>query len=120
MTQPNYQIPAEVRDFAQKSVEQARKAFEGFAGAAQKAIGSADTTTTAFQSSAKDVGTKAFSYAEANVNAAFDLAQKLVRAKDVQEVMQLQAEFVKTQVEIIQQQTKDLGVAFQKAASNKS
>jgi len=36
MTGPAYQIPTEVRDFAEKSVEQARKAFEGFSGAAQR------------------------------------------------------------------------------------
>lgn len=32
MADPIYQVPNEVRDFAEKSVEQARKAFEGFAG----------------------------------------------------------------------------------------
>ena len=34
-------------------------------------------------------------FAENNVNAAFDLAQKLVRAKDVNEVLALQSEFAK-------------------------
>ncbi len=34
--------------------------------------------------------TKAMLFAENNVNAAFDLAQKLVRAKDVSEVLALQ------------------------------
>lgn len=120
MTQPIYQIPNEVRDFAEKSVEQARKAFEGFAGAAQKAISSVETTTTSLQSGAKDVGVKALGYAEANVNAAFDLAQKLVQAKDPQEVLRLQADFVKAQVEAIQEQAKDLGAALQKATSGKS
>lgn len=119
VTQPIYQIPNEVRDFAEKSVEQARKAFEGFAGAAQKAIGSVETTTTSLQSGAKDVSVKAFGYAEANVNAAFDLAQKLVQAKDPQEVLRLQADFVKAQVEAIQQQAKELGAALQKATGAK-
>ena len=32
-----YEIPTEMRDFAEKSVDQARKAFESFIGAAQKA-----------------------------------------------------------------------------------
>lgn len=119
MSDPIYQIPNEVRDFAEKSVEQARKAFEGFAGAAHKAIGSVETTTTSFQAGAKDVGVKAFGYAEANVNAAFDLAQKLLRAKDPQEVLQLQAEYVKSQVETIQTQAKELGAALQKATTGR-
>jgi len=116
---PIYQIPNEVRDFAEKSVEQARKAFEGFAGAAHKAIGSVETTTATFQVGAKDVSAKALGYAEANVNAAFDLAQKLLRAKDPQEVLQLQAEYVKSQVETIQSQAKELGAALQKATTGK-
>jgi len=33
-----YEIPTEMRDFAEKSVDQARKPFDGFLGAAHKAI----------------------------------------------------------------------------------
>jgi phasin len=118
MVDPIYQVPNEVRDFAEKSVEQARKAFEGFAGAAQKALTST-TELPIVPPGAKDVGSKAFSFAEANVNAAFDLAQKLVKAKDPQEVFQLQADFVKSQFEAIQEQTKELGAAFQRSTTLK-
>ena len=119
MADPMYQVPNEVRDFAEKSVEQARKAFEGFAGAAQKALHSSSDLPLV-PPEAKDMGAKAFSYAEANVNAVFDLAQKLVHAKDPQEVFQLQSEFVKIQLNAIQEQTKELGAAFQRAATKKS
>ena len=61
----------------------------------------------------------ALSYAEANVKAAFDLAQKLVQAKDVQEVLQLQGEFVKNQFAAIKEQTKELGAVIQKPATPK-
>lgn len=116
MVDPIYQVPNEVRDFAEKSVEQARKAFEGFAGAAQKALSSAaDLPIT--PPGATDIGVKALSFAEANVNAAFDLAQKLVHAKDPQEVLQLQSEFVKAQMNAIQEQTKELGAVFQKSTT---
>jgi len=120
MTVPNYQIPNEIRDFAEKSVDQARKAFEGFTGAAQKAIESVDEKATPFNAGAKDVGVKALSFAETNVKAAFDLAQKLVQAKDPQEVLTLQAEYVKSQLGVIQEQTKELGAAIQKAAIPKA
>ncbi len=119
MVDPIYQVPNEVRDFAEKSVEQARKAFEGFAGAAHKALSSTPELPIV-PPGAKDVGTKAFSFAEANVNAAFDLAQKLVKAKDPQEVFQLQADYVKSQFEAIQEQTKELGAAFQRSTTLKS
>ena len=61
----------------------------GFIGAAQKATDAAET----LPSSAKDAMAKAMSFAENNVNAAFDLEQKLVRAKDVNEAHALQSEF---------------------------
>jgi phasin len=115
---PNYQIPTEMRDFAEKSVDQARKAFEGFMTAAQKAAGSAEDAASNAQSNVKDMTSKAIAAAENNVNAAFDLAQKLVRAKDLQEVIALQTEFAKSQVASIQAQAKEFGAIVQNAASS--
>jgi Phasin protein len=60
-----------------------------FIGAAKKATDAAEMLPFG----AKDAVAKAMSFAENNVNAAFDLAQKLVRAKDVSEVLALQSEF---------------------------
>jgi phasin len=119
MAGPSYQIPSEVRDFAEKSVEQARKAFEGFSGAAQKALSSMDSSGVPFSEGAKDMSLTALSYAETNVKAAFDLAEKLVQAKDAQEVLQLQSDFMKKQFESFQEQAKEFGAFFQKAASPK-
>ena len=54
------------------------------------------------------------SYAEQNVNAAFDLAHKLVRAKDPQEALTLQSEYLRTQIAALQAQAKELGSLIQK------
>jgi|APCry1669190288_1035285.scaffolds.fasta_scaffold86822_1 phasin len=115
----NYEIPTEMRDFAERSVSQARKAFEGFMGAVHKATSNVTQATPAALSNATDVSTKAVSFAEANVNAAFDLAQKLVHAKDVTEVLAIQSDYVKAQLETIQAQTKELGESVQKATGLK-
>ncbi len=109
----NYEIPDEMRDFAEKSVAQARKAFDGFIGAAQKAVDSAHDSTTAMHSNAADVTRKTIAYAEQNVAAAFELAQRLVRARDPQEVMQLQAEYLRSQLTALQTQMRDVGTAVQ-------
>ena len=66
----------------------------------------------------RDVGSKAMSYAEANVKAAFDHAQKLVHAKDIQEVMALQADYLKTQMAAAQTQAKDFGAVVQAQAKD--
>jgi len=110
------QIPAEMREFAERSVVQARKAFEGFMGAVQK---TAESMEGAAGAGVKDVGAKAVSFAQTNVNAAFDLAEKLVHAKDVHEVLALQAEYLKQQMEAVQKQAQEMGDAVQKAAGVK-
>jgi phasin len=109
-----YEIPNELRDFAERSVDQARKAFEGFVTVAQKAAGTVDGATQEAQTGVKHVGSQVFGFAEQNVNAAFDLAQKLVHVKDPQEAFALQSEFMKNQLNALQNQVKELGALIQK------
>lgn len=110
-----YDVPPEMREFAEKSVEQARKAIDGFMGAARKTADTIESSATTVQTSGKELTQKTFSYAEQNLAAAFDLAQKLVRAKDVQEAVQIQAEFVRSQFAAMQNQMKEFGSAAQSA-----
>ena len=49
----NYEIPPEMRDFAEKSVEQARKAIDGFMTAAQKTADTFEGSANTVQASAK-------------------------------------------------------------------
>ncbi len=116
-TKNPFEVPAEMRDFAEKSVDQARKAFDGFMGAAQKASEQVVGSTESARTNAQDMTKKAMTYAETNVAAAFDLAQKLVKSKDVNEIMQHQAEFLKAQMGSIQSQMKDLGTVVTEAAA---
>ena len=111
----SYEIPVEMRDFAEKSVEQARKAIDGFMGAAQRTVDTFEGSANTAQASAKDMTRKTFAYAEQNIAAAFDLAQKMVRAKDMQEAMQVQAEFVRQQFESMQAQMREIGALAQGA-----
>ena len=111
-----YEVPAEMRDFAEKSVDQARKAFDGFLTAANKAVDTFQGSGSTIQSTAGDATKKTLSYAEQNVAAAFDHAQRLVRAPDIQEAMKLQAEFARTQFTAMQGQLKELGEMAQSAA----
>lgn len=114
-----YEIPTEMKDFAERSVAQARKAFEGFMGAVHKTQGSADSAATNATAGVKDVTDKALSFAEKNVAAAFDLAEQLLHAKDPKEVLTLQGEYLKSQMAVLQEQTRELGETFQKATGLK-
>ena len=118
MTTPSYEVPSDMRDLAEKSVDQARRAFDGFMTAAQKAAGQADTSAASLTTNAKSLGSKAMGFAESNVRSAFDLAQKLVRAKDLQEVLTLQSDYAKSQMTTIQEQAKELGSLMQGAVQS--
>jgi phasin len=112
---PNFEVPTQMRQFAEQSLEQARKAVDGFMTAAQKTVTTMEAQTTAAQSGAKDVGQKAMGFAEQNITNSFEFAQKLVRAKDIQEVMALQQEFLASQMKAMSEQAKDLGAAGKSA-----
>ncbi len=117
MTNLNLEIPTEVREFAEKSVDQARKAFDSYVAAAQKATAQSEAAASTLATSAKDLNSKAISFVETNVKAAFDLAEKLVQAKDPKEFLAIQSEFLKSQLASVQEQAKALGEAVKKAVT---
>ena len=82
---------------------------DGFMTAAQKAVTTMETQADTAKSGAKDVGQKAMGFAEQNITNSFEFAQKLVRAKDIQEVMALQQEYLQSQMKAMSEQAKDLG-----------
>ncbi|HEX2654023.1 MAG TPA: phasin [Xanthobacteraceae bacterium] len=116
----NFEFPAEMRDFAARSVEQARKAFDGFVTAAQQAVSTVEGQANIAQTGAKDVSQKAMTFAERNIETSFDFAQKLVRARDPQEMIQIQSEFIKAQMETLTDQARELSEAAGKAATEAS
>src|SRR5438309_9972479 len=111
MTKIPYEIPAEIRDLTAKSVEEA---FESFIAAAHKATAQAEGSATALQSSAKEASAKALNFTEANVKAAFDHAQKLIQAKNPQEILAHQSEYVKKQLAAMEEHAKEIGAAVLK------
>ncbi len=104
-----FAIPTELRSFAEQSVAQARKAFDGFIGAANQAVGQMHGQAQAAQSGTSEIAHKSMEYAEQNVKATFDFAQKLMRAKDTAEVMGLQSEYLGRQMQALSVQVQELG-----------
>jgi phasin len=105
---PNFEIPADMRAMAEKSVEQARIAFNTFMAAAQEAVATFEGQAKAAQAGAKDIGEKAMGYAERNVANTFAFASRLVHAKDSQDFIRLQTEFIQAQMKELAEQAKDL------------
>ena len=93
-----FEIPKEMRSMAEASFDQARKAFEKFLASAQATAGSLEERSATVRAGAKDVGAKAISFAEKNVQASLDYAQSLLQAKDLTEIMRLHSEYVQAQM----------------------
>jgi phasin len=90
MIEPKLEVPAELRDLAEKTIDQAEKAFGLFFDAASKSMASVPNPGA-------DISKQALSFTEQNLKAAFEHARKLVHATDLQEAMRIQSEFLKSQ-----------------------
>ena len=112
-----FEIPAEMRAFAEKSVEQAKQAFDSFISAAQHAVNTAETQAATAHSGAKEIGGMAIGFTQRNVATSFEFAEKLVRAKDAQELTALHADYVKSQITALTDQAKELSKQAAKLAS---
>jgi phasin len=112
-----FEIPENMREAADKSVEQAKKAFDEFIDATQKAVAKAEDSAKTLREGAADVNRQALALAEENVAAAFDLAQRMVKARTVEEVASMQQEFVQRQMKNLTEQGKSLGEMMGQAAT---
>jgi phasin len=111
-----FEIPNDMRSVAEAGFEQARKAFESFLSGAQQTASSMEGRGEAVRSSVREISSKAISYAQQNMSASLDYAEKLVRAKDLSEVMRLHTEYVQGQMKALTEQASDIGQTMGRAA----
>ena len=111
-----FEIPKDMRSVAEASFEQARKAFDKFVASAQATAGSIEERGATVRTGAREVGAKAISYAEKNVQASLDYAQSLLHAKDLAEIMKLHGEYVQAQMRALAEQASEMGQIVSKAA----
>ena len=103
-----FEIPSTVRDLASKSVDQAREAYNRFLEAARQAHDVVMKSSDVITSGAREINQKAVKYTEANLQANFELAQRLVHAKDIKEALDIQNQFARQQMESFAQQAQEL------------
>ena len=105
----NFEIPADMREFAEKSVDQAKVIYGQFKDAAQGAVDMLDEQTAAFKGATTEFNVTAIDFAQVNANAGFDFARKLFAAKDIKELFDLQVGFAREQGKVFAEQGKELG-----------
>ena len=104
-----FEIPKEMRSMAEASFEQARKTFEKFLESAKETAGAVADRNETMRAGAKDISARAIAYAENNVQASLDYAEKLLHAKDLPEMMRLHAEYVQAQMRSLAEQASEMG-----------
>jgi hypothetical protein len=105
-----------MREMAQTTLDKAKDAVSKYMAESQKLREKADSGVRATYSSVKDMNEKAVAYAEANVAAGFELAQRLLQAKDPQEVGTIYQDHLKEQMEKMNAQFRELGSLISKPA----
>ncbi len=92
----DFQIPREVREFAEKNVEQARVAYGQLMEFMTQAVRAWSTApSTVMASGFKVVHERAIQFAKETANAGFTLASELAKAKDLQDILRLQSNFAR-------------------------
>ena len=104
-----FAMPNEIRAFVEQSVAHARNTFDGFIQAANKAMGQFEGQAAAARTGANEIAHQSMAYAEQNMAATFEFAEKLMRSKDPAEVMRLQSEFLGRQMQTLSSQVQELG-----------
>src|SRR5256886_16487747 len=94
------EVPPQVREFAVKSVDQAERAISSFMESASKSI-------AVVPSPMNDAAKQALAITEKNLKAAFEHARKLMNAKKINEGMKLKTEFLRNQLGIVQEKSKN-------------
>jgi phasin len=107
-----FEIPQDLRSMAEASFSQARKAFETFVSAAHNAADTIEGQGAAMRANAKDISAKAIGFAEQNVQASLDYAQKLLATHDLAEIMRLHSEYVQAQMRALTEQASEIGQAI--------
>ncbi len=110
MNQNSFEVPPQMRDLTEKSIEQARAACSQFMDAMTQAV---DIWSKALPSNGMTPGVKvierATKFAKQNIDAPFSLASNLAKAKDFSEVLNLQSRFAQTQMQVFASQAQELG-----------
>ena len=103
-----FKIPSDVRDFADTNLGRARDVLGTLLGKARKGADTLQGMTQTAEIPAGVAFRRGLEFAEQNVAAAFEHAQKLVRAEDLQAAIKLQTDYAQTQSAALKAQAEEL------------
>jgi phasin len=112
-----FEVPEQMRAFAEKGVSQARDSYAKFKDAAETHNGTIEAVFTNYSKGASAYSAKLVEFMKANTTASLDFAQELFGVKSPSEAMELWTSHARKQFETLSAQAKELTELGQKVAS---
>jgi len=112
-----FEVPEQVRAFAEKGVSQARDSYAKFKDVAESHNGTIEAVFTTASKGASEYSTKLVEILKSNTTATLDFAQELLGVKSPTEAVELWTSHAKKQFETIAAQAKELAELTQKVAT---
>ncbi|MPT22536.1 MAG: phasin [Starkeya sp.] len=112
------EVPAVVREMAEKSVQNARETYEKFKANAEETTDLLEDTYSTASRGLAEYNTAALESLRTNVNAAFDYMGALFGAKSVSEAVELSTGHLRKQFDVLSSQAKELSTLAQKVAAD--
>jgi phasin len=115
---PAAEIQQSFRSALEKGVVESRAAFAKAKTAADETASAFEVSLAAAKNGALAINTKAFEALRVNADANFDFLKAVFAVKSLPDLITLQTEFARKQVETISGQSKDFGALAQKAMAD--
>lgn len=110
----------QIRAFAEKGVAQTRETYEKLKSGAEEMQKTIESTVESARGIGSDMSLKSIAMMRSNADAGFDHLEKLVSAKSVSEMIELQTAYVRACVEASVVQAREMQALTSKAAEELS
>ena len=112
-----FEVPEQMRAFAEKGVSQARESYAKFKDVAESSNGTIEAVFTSAGKGASEYSAKLMDIMKTNTAANLDFAQELVGVKTLPQAMELLTAHARKQFEAFTVQSKELVELTQKVAT---
>ena len=114
---PHMEVPAALREFAEKGVAQTKEAYEKMKATAEQNTEMLEACYSTASKGSSEYGLKMIEIARSNTNAYFDFVGSLFGVKSPSELVELTTAHSRTQFETMTAQGKELATLAQKVAT---
>jgi phasin len=112
-----FEVPEQMRAFAEKGVSQARESYAKFKDVAESSNGTIEAVFSTAGKGASEYSAKLMDIVKTNTSANLDFAQELVGVKSLPQAMELLTAYTRKQFETFTAQSKELVELSQKVAT---